>query len=73
MTAKTPQDVFQAIHEALKTARPAVQWAYRGLPERWEDLSLEQKVIFVNMAWAMNLIAGEYMLDEQERDDGAPS
>lgn len=73
MSKKTPQDVFQAIREALKTARPAVQEAYRGLPERWEDLSLEQKGLFVNMAWAMNLIAGEYMLDEEGKSDESSS
>jgi hypothetical protein len=66
MSKKTPQDVFDAMHEALKKARPTVVQAFLGLPERWEDVSPEQQNLFLHMAWGMNLIAGEYMLDEKD-------
>ena len=68
MSKQTPQDVFHAYHEALKKARPPVQAAYQDLPERWEDVSLEQRDLFLHMAWGMNLIAGEYALDEKKDD-----
>ena len=65
---KTPQDVFDAMHEALKKARPTVQQVYSDLPERWEDLSPQQQNLFLHMAWGMNLLAGEYALDEKKDD-----
>lgn len=58
----TPEQVYQAFLQSLEQGSEGarVTFRYAQRPKRWEDVPEEDRQMFCDMAWKLNMFIGEF-------------
>lgn len=59
----TRQEVYDAFKLAMGQVSPEAKEAFSHVSEQWDDLTNQQKALFREMAWKLNLVIGEMEVD----------